>query len=75
MLDIKICAKCCAEAPDGLEFNKTPLAWSGRWFTCPESLVDVCNNNISNADAYKPPPEWCPYALEHILKEAADVTA
>lgn len=80
MLDFDTCKHCCYEY--GLPFSLEIRGWGGEHmnsiegFYCPVCFV---GDNIGRKQDYSymhyksPVPDWCPYALEHIMKENADV--
>lgn len=68
MLQHSICKKCLH---DNAGYSMSPDNEEG-W--CKGALVISCPKKLTGApmstNLFEEPPEWCPYELEHILKEA-----
>lgn len=80
MLNFDSCKQCLVQyAGDQMieELTKWPVAFKG-YIRCPPKLVKsegapfdrLNDSNMTNICDL--PPVWCPFKLEHILKENAD---
>lgn len=68
MLNRRICERCRAPTSPEFRFSNPPEDWGNN-----VSNSVACHDFGETAKINAPPPAWCPHALEHMLKEAADV--
>jgi hypothetical protein len=69
-LSKKICKRCMnkflGDEGDGIWGESSECSWKHEYIVCPEKVKAL---NMVPIPIQGVPPEWCPFALEHVVSQ------